>query len=193
MTRLKRPVLPVVGLLLAWIGCYLPWVAATGAALSSNSYDLAEWMSLYPGVRGGNLLIPLLLRAVSGLLAVQLALTSTSIPSRSFPWLIRVLALLIGIGLLPPLDFFRGQFGDPNYRQQFLIALLTCAGVALAIWKRQQIRHGWARLLTVLTAAVAIAGLVTSLTRIASVGLHVSAGIGAPLVVLGIICTFLTT
>src|SRR5512143_758636 len=56
----------------ALIAYYLPWIANRAAALSANAYDLAEWTSLHPAVRGASvpLVAPFLLRAVLGGLAL---------------------------------------------------------------------------------------------------------------------------
>lgn len=180
--------------LLAWIGTYLPWVTTTGAAFSSNLYDLAEWTSLYPAVRGGNppLLPTFLLRATPALIAIGLSLHSTrrvtSTVSDSLPvkrvgafevsrwmWGVRVLAVLIAVGLLPPFDFFRGQFGDPNYRQQFIIAGLTLL-IIIGGWWRAPPGIGFA--VVVLAVLCALAGAALGLNVLGQLGLHAAPGVG---------------
>src|SRR5258707_621157 len=71
------------------VAYYLPLLANREAALSANAYDLAEWVSIYPPVRGGDgtlppLFAPLLLRGV-----------------------------LAGLGLLFGWNAFRSQFARP--------------------------------------------------------------------------------
>ena len=182
--------LSIVALLLAWVGCYLPWIATKGAALSSNLPDLAEWMTLNPYGRGSALLTPLALRGVFGLIAVALAnltplLTAPMVSTgRAVRWTVRVLALLIAIGLLPPFDFFRTSPDDPNYRQQFLITLLTCAGVLIA-WRRP------IRVLAVPAVILAIVcgglGVLASVSAWAALKLQTGVGIGALLTLLALL------
>ncbi len=120
--------LTVLFAVLAVIGTYLPWTWwQGGAAFSVNVYDLAEWMSLVPRVRFGEppLLTPGLMRLVPALLAVVLCVSAQETKRRGLRWLLRALALQLCIGLLPPVEFLRGQLGDPNYRQQAVIAILS--------------------------------------------------------------------
>ncbi len=176
--------LSIVALLLAWVGCYLPWIATKGAALSSNLPDLAEWMTLNPYGRGSALLTPLALRGVFGLIAVALANLTPLLTDRLLRWVVRVLALLIAIGLLPPFDFFRTSPDDPNYRQQFLITLLTCAGVLIA-WRRP------IRVLAVPAVILAIVcgglGVLASVSAWAALKLQTGVGIGALLTLLALL------
>ncbi|MHB8752976.1 MAG: hypothetical protein ACYDBJ_27770, partial [Aggregatilineales bacterium] len=136
LTRIRLTWLTLVLILIAWIGCYFPWTATTGTAFSVNLFDLAEWTSLDPAVRGGTpaLLATFLLRMTVGLIALALPLKAADVPNRSMRCGIWILSLLIGIGLLPPLDFFRGAFDDPNYRQQFVIALITLIGIGASVF-----------------------------------------------------------
>jgi len=176
--------LSIVALLLAWVGCYLPWIATKGAALSSNLPDLAEWMTLNPYGRGSALLTPLALRGVFGLIAVALANLTPLLTDRLLRWVVRVQALLIAIGLLPPFDFFRTSPDDPNYRQQFLITLLTCAGVLIA-WRRP------IRVLAVPAVILAIVcgglGVLASVSAWAALKLQTGVGIGALLTLLALL------
>jgi len=123
-------------LLIAWIGCYFPWTTTTGTAFSVNLFDLAEWTSLDPAVRGENppFLATFLLRGTVGLIVLSLAIRTSHLSNRKVRWGLWIVALLVGVGLLPPLDFFRGAFDDPNYRQQFLIALVAVVGVGAAVF-----------------------------------------------------------
>ena len=51
----RRPQLLVVGtslgLLLLWLGYFLPWVPHQAAALSMGAYDLSDWVPLLPQVQ----------------------------------------------------------------------------------------------------------------------------------------------
>jgi len=63
-------------LILAFFAYLLPWLHNPGQALTLGSYDLAEWLSLHPGVRAqtppmlASLLLRLHLVILAGLIAV---------------------------------------------------------------------------------------------------------------------------
>ena len=118
------------------------------------------------------------------------------------------LALLLAITLLPPFDFFRGAWDDPNYRQQFALAIGTLIGlVALAAIhrrgisavKQQAVENTIRRLpaiavtsdkmsyreaylleiiVSLLTAICAVAGEVMALNVIRSLQIDISVGGG---------------
>mgnify|MGYP005836978137 CR=1 FL=1 len=144
----------VAGFALAALGCYLPWVEHPAAALAPNAFDLAEWTSLHPAVRGGSppLLLTLLLRAPFALAGVGIALAAP------WGWLP---GLVVALTLLPPMEFFRGAWGDPNFRQGFALTLATGALVLLALPARRLLaRVRWA--LPMLPALLGIAAIIGS-------------------------------
>ncbi|MEP7286205.1 MAG: hypothetical protein ABI947_10605 [Chloroflexota bacterium] len=168
-------------LIVALIAYYLPWVYHKTAALTANAYDLAEWVSIYPTVRGGNppLLDPFLLRGAMAGLALLFALRAAR--GGWLRWLYIVLSLLLVITLLPPLDFFRNAGDDPNYRQQFIISLATLIGDAAIWWIYTQRRHWLPRLeivVLLLTVIAAIVGEVLALDIERLLGLNVTIGGG---------------
>src|SRR5258707_1309855 len=123
-------------LFIALTAYYLPWLYHKPAALTANAYDLTEWVSIHPAVRNGNppLLAPFLLRGVLAGLALLFGLQAARIAGL-VRWLYIAAAWILVITLLPPLDFFRGSFDDPNYRQQFALsigALILLVGITLA-------------------------------------------------------------
>lgn len=162
--------------LLTLVAYALPWVANTGAALTLNAYDLAEWLSLHPVVRSASL--PLLatfaLRVLPLLIAVMVVFdrNSTRVERLAFP-------VLIALALLPPLDFFRTGLTDPNFRQQFglSMAALMLAGLGNIRWLRD--RGMWVQLIVSL-GVIASGGyaLMTGLELMRSFGLSVQIGIG---------------
>jgi hypothetical protein len=183
----------LIFLLVAWIGCYFPWIATTGTAFSVNLFDLAEWTSLDPNVRGGNppLLATFLLRATVGLIAVALATKSIGISNRVARWGLWILAALIGAGLLPPLDFFRGAFDDLNYRQQFVIALISVMGTCVVIFiegrtisasmklrEKLGVRFLLGSGLAILGLATGMIGAVLGIRELSAFGLHLAPGLG---------------
>jgi hypothetical protein len=116
--------LQLLGLALALIGYSLSWIVTTNVGLQANAYDLAEWMTLHPTVRATStfLLPALLLRLalpIIGLLLVRFARRT-----QKHTVVLAVVAIVIGFALIPPVDFFRGQFRDPNYLQQAVLWVL---------------------------------------------------------------------
>lgn len=121
---------------LAWFAltaiaaCLLPWVVNPGAGLSLNAVDLAEWTSLSPAVQAQTpaLWTSFLLRTplwVTTLLAVLAA------RGRALGW-VTLLIVALSAAQLPPIEFF-GALDNANYRQQFLMAVLTAGGGLLAV------------------------------------------------------------
>src|SRR5438552_17266089 len=86
-------------LLAALVAYYLSWINNQAAALSANAYDLAEWTSLHPAVRGAiiPLLAPFLLRAVLGGLALLFGLRALKAVSSRARWTYSALALCLAI------------------------------------------------------------------------------------------------
>lgn len=129
---LVRRLVPVLALLAALGGYYLPWITNAAAVLSANAFDLAEWVGLSPAQRYVDvpMLAPFSLRLVLVLLAWLFGLRAAA--ERGIGrYLLIVLALLLALTLFPPLDFFRGAGNDVNYRQLMALCLLALAGLGL--------------------------------------------------------------
>lgn len=173
----------LISLLISWIGTYLPltWWRG-GAAFSSNLYDLAEWIGLIPRVRYGEqpMFIPGLLRVIPALIAIALSVQSAKINSRPLRWLVRILAILICVGLLPPFEFYRGNLGDVNYRQQAIIAVIGAVGVLIMAWRP-------VRLVAILCSLGAILcsiiGFIMSRNELAALKTDVNIGVGLVFIV----------
>jgi hypothetical protein len=118
----------------ALIAYSLPWVMNPSVSLSLGGYDLAEWSSLHPEVRANSsLLTSLLLRVQPVLLALIVAIRA-HYPFRSAEWWLRAaFVLIVVIALLPPLEFFSAAGNDINYRQQFILAVITLLGGAIGL------------------------------------------------------------
>ena len=177
-------ILTRIGLIVAWLGCYFPWTATRGAAFTVNLFDLAEWTSLDSAVRYGSppLLPTFLLRLTVGLIAVIIALHAVQTRSIGARRVLIGLALLIGIGLLPPIAFFSGQSGDANYRQQFVIALATCV-VVFNLWLLgQRLSHRIVARATVIGLVLALItgtiGWLTGVNALSAFQIHLSPGYG---------------
>jgi hypothetical protein len=126
------------------------------------------------------LLTPFLLRAVPGLIALAWVNMLAVWGTRLARWGVRGLALLIGIGLLPPFDFFRGESADPNYQQQFLISVLTCVGVLIG-WSAPRSALAWGAM--GLSALCGIAGMYLSLRQYQALNLNAGIGVGATITI----------
>ncbi len=116
-----------VALWLAVLGYILPWGWHPVASLSPGAYDLAEWTTLHPAARSSfpPLLPSLLLRASLGVLAVLFALGVAGQGRALLRGAASLAALALALSLFPPVEFFTIARGDPNYRQQFALGLLT--------------------------------------------------------------------
>ena len=112
-------------LILAVTGYLLPWVITPAQSLSMGAYDLAEWTSLHPAVRQTLpfLWTTLALRVPLAILGILLAAYIASTFHRTLFAL--AIVFITAIALLPPLEFFTVYRDDPNYQQQFFLALLT--------------------------------------------------------------------
>jgi hypothetical protein len=134
----------------------LPWLINSGSGLSFGAYDLAEWASLHPAVRGNNpvLLTSLLLRLPLTCLGLIITIGFLQGKSR----LRLLLAILIAIAMLPPLEFFTQYQDDPNYQQQFLLAVITCVagGLSIGLKTRSHVKT--------LMVLLVVVGVVSSLT-----------------------------
>lgn len=163
----RRNWLPVLLILLAALGYYLPWVWHPTAGLSPGAYDLAEWTTLAPSIRFGtpSLLPSLFLRGALGLLAILAVLLAATIASVALKWISRGLGVLFAVTLLPPLDFFTGAWTDPNYQQQIMIALGTLAVISVIIWQGHRIAS---RIMLSASAIIAGASLASALVGVDS-------------------------
>jgi hypothetical protein len=109
--------------LVFWMSCVvvyvLPWATLGQGAIQFNGHDFAEWLSLLPSERQAS---PALLAVFSVRMYLVLALCAVA------PFLhgnVRLaLGILLGIGLLPPLEFLNNA-QDSNYQQQAFVALLA--------------------------------------------------------------------
>jgi len=146
----------VIGVLVALGFYYAPWFTHPTAAFTMNAFDLAEWSSLHPAVRSSSppMLTSLLLRLPHVLLVAALALAANGLPDVRARWIVRGLALLLALRMVPPTDFFSGATDDGNYRQ---LALLTAAGLGLALGAIAAVRLAWRA-----QAALLIVGLVVA-------------------------------
>lgn len=174
-----RNLVLLVFLLLAYS---LAWSnVATIGGLTNNATDLAEWVSIYPSVRGESLMLtPLLLRLPLALLACWWGITA----ARRGAWLPALLVVsLLAVALLPPFEFFTGARGDPNYQQQFGLAIMAFVGGVMALFGGARlpagVRVGLGAAVLGLAGISGVWGTAQALDLYASLGLEAAWGAGA--------------
>jgi hypothetical protein len=182
-----------VFLVLTIIAYYLPWEWHRTAGMTSGAFDLAEWTTLYPGSYTSKpvLLSSFLLRISLAFLAVLVVLRATQVTSLASRLFALGIASLLGLSLLPPLEFFTTARTDPNYMQQFAISTCTMLLAFGILGSRTRISRRLAAGLGILTACAAVAagviGLSQGLKIIGMLGISVVVGGGAILFVTGVI------
>ena len=159
MRRLNSLTLVPLLIAFALIGYCLPWIITPATSLSLGAYDLAEWSSLDPAVRQS---VPFLWTALA--LRIPLAILGILIATyicKKFQTPIAILCLLVAaIALLPPLEFFTTYRDDPNYRQQFVLVLLTLIiGLPTTMGKPKRLHLGILIALSVLGVLSSLVGL----------------------------------
>ncbi len=147
-------------LVLCVISYVTAWVTHPAGGLTFHAFDLAEWASLHPLVRGESpaLLTTLLLRLPLVAIGVLFALAA----HRERRWRIWCWAAAFGagLGLLPPLDFVT-QLSNGNYQQQLGLAVTVMAALALSLTGRL------ARLYPILSAVITLIGLIAGIVGFA--------------------------
>ncbi len=185
MKRLPFTLKSIPWLAVALAGCYLPWVYHRTAGLTFNAIDLAEWVSLAPAVRGGSvpLLIPFLLRIALVGIALLCGVRAAIEERKWSRWLYMLLALALAATLLPPVDFFKGAFDDPNYRQQFALAVSTLIGlgIVMLVKRRASPNFRWTRItwaVSIVALLCAVSGNLLALNVVQSLKLEETLGGG---------------
>ncbi len=164
---------------LALIGYLSPWLSTPASSLSLGAYDLAEWSSLHPVVRQTTpfLWTALALRIPLAVLGILLAAyVGKALHRRP----IAIICLLVAaIALLPPLEFFTTFRDDPNYRQQFMLAILTLViGILTAIGQPKRLQIRILAALSIVGALSSIIGLYQAQNLIQGYDLPTTAGSG---------------
>jgi hypothetical protein len=155
----------------------LAWIVNSGASLSLNGYDLAEWTSVHPAAGGETppLLTAVLLRLP--LVCATLTFAFFLVPNTRYRILGGIVVALMGVALLPPFEFLDDP-GNWNYRQQLALAVLTIIGGACGLtgWLGE-LRH----ILGSATALVGVAACLIGLSRAYSLmqGFNLHAQVGA--------------
>ena len=119
MTSRGFAMLQLLLITLALLAFLLPWISHSSAGLTLNAYDLANWSTRHADEFRG-----LLVMSTSFIIRGQL-LILTAIVVRITLKIRWLFCLILIIALLPPLDGFLREPGNPNYRQLALLALAT--------------------------------------------------------------------
>ncbi|PJF37410.1 MAG: hypothetical protein CUN49_00365 [Candidatus Thermofonsia Clade 1 bacterium] len=173
----------------ALIGYYATWINHQAAALSANAFDLAEWIGIIPAVRYAEppLSAPLALRAALVCLAWLFALRAVAVPHLGGRLALNAIGLGLALSLRPPIAFFRGETGDPNYQQLAVLCLVALLGIALinlSPWRAQRL---WLALpLALIGAVCALLGLRGALEALARLQIPTPLGAGSFLYIAGI-------
>lgn len=134
---------------LALIGYWSPWFTHPVSALRLNGYELSEWITFLPEARGGVLPVNRLsffipLAGVAWLLACAAARYRGTPPAHwrawwsglprrtALSWGLLALAALCAFMVFPPYEAYTRADYWPDYQTQFVVAMLTAAGIVLA-------------------------------------------------------------
>jgi len=163
---------PALSLRLVWIlallglaAYFLPALANKPAALTAGAYDLAEWASLTPGGRTDlPFYLPTLFLRLQPVVLAYFVAVNTPRRVRTSAWVAGLVCVLaVSTALLPPLTFLSADRNDPNYLQQFGIALLAViGGLGLLSGKLYHLRDWF-------SGGFAVIGAVSSITGILQV------------------------
>ncbi|RMG86171.1 MAG: hypothetical protein D6712_08135 [Chloroflexi bacterium] len=178
-----------IAIVISIIAYFLPWlVNSKSAILTVGAYDLAEWVSLVPSVRIDNPLLwqALILRLHPLLWAGIITFSIQQNEAKSLRLLQIAFIALLTIGLLPSLNFI-GRIGeDFNYRQQFILAVIT---VFISIIGFSGVLRRFSRWIVVGFAlvglVVSVAGYSTAQSLMMQYGLQPEMGLGVVFSVMG--------
>lgn len=132
------PTLLLAPLLMGWLGLWGAWLAHDSAALTQNVIDFAEWATYLNEVRYGVLTnTPAEVRAAVGVFVLALSITVGEVRYVWLRWLVRAMALFVGVLLLPPYPGAISMAGLnlwlTFYRPQFIISMVVLVGVPLSM------------------------------------------------------------
>lgn len=181
-----------IALLLAWLGLWGAWIPHYVASLRLNAVDLAEWATFLTEVRTGPLhFIPDVLRFGVALTAVALAWGAGHISRPTLRWVVRFLAILPGVLLIPPYPYFLQLWWSESYGLRFVAAGLVFLGVAATLGSARiphRVGHGILLILTVLAGVLSVWSFAVLLPAFAThYGESLGPGWGIVLVVLGLL------
>lgn len=101
------------------------WVHTESGAFSLNGYDWAEWISLSPSERGGQLIYTGMLRLFLVWITVFSGLLGAHYTHKGWRrYALLVLTILLSLAQLPPPEFLK-TLNDINYQQQAFFTVLS--------------------------------------------------------------------
>jgi len=149
-----------LGIALALIGYWGPWVNHKTAALVLSGLDMAEFVKFLPGVQDGSEFMIRELFCLPPLAAALcLALIASHQPRRYPLWaraIMMTAAVVLAIIVLPPYPFILQALGSEEFRRQFLMGAGCLAAIAALLFYRRLPRAAVAGLLIVASLAGAI-------------------------------------
>jgi len=149
-----------LGVALAVIGYWGPWVNHKTAALVLSGLDMAEFVKFLPGVRDGSeFMIRELFYLPPLAAALCLALIGSSRLWRYPLWartIMVIVAIVLAIIVLPPYPFILQALGSDEFRRQFSMAAGCLAVIGGTLLYRRLPRAVVAGLLIVVSLAGAI-------------------------------------
>ncbi|MBN1429970.1 MAG: hypothetical protein JXB07_16495 [Anaerolineae bacterium] len=123
----------VVLLALAWVGTWGAWIPARSAPLTLNALYMAEWATILPESRFGDMgYLAEVLRLSVALAVIALAISAISIRSYPARWTIRVIAALPGLVILPPYPHVFDLWRSASYGNRFLVATTLFTGILVS-------------------------------------------------------------
>lgn len=173
--------------LITLAGYTLPWVVTSASSLSLGAYDLAEWSSLHPDVRQTTPFLWTVLALRVPLLVLGLVVANYIGNKFHKPSLAIACLFIAAITLLPPLEFFTSYHDDPNYRQQFALALLTMVIGIPVVTTQQKTQIRILFVLTILGALGSAVGLLQAQNLLQSFNLHAAFGLGGAITSIGLV------
>jgi len=157
LTGLSSSKVRVLLVAVALAGYVMPWIVNTGAGLSLNGYDLAEWASLNPVTHSTTpeMLPSLMLRGQLTLVVLLLAVYAGKPVGSKLWWLCALCSAALVIAQFPPFEFFTVARSDTNYRQQFMLAVVSLVSAGLLL---TGVLNRWQTLVSVVLGLVGIVG-----------------------------------
>ena len=190
---MKKQFVVMLGLfVLALFAIMGTWVHAQSSALSLNGYDWAEWVSLSPSERGGQLLYTGMLRLFLVWITIFSGVLGAHYASKGgVRYALLALTALLCVAQLPPPEFLKA-LSDVNYQQQAFFTVLSMGLCAMVYFLPAHRLYVFASATTVTLVALPI-GMLNSLQIMQGYGLTVSLGIATYIAGLSLVGALLTS
>jgi hypothetical protein len=150
----------VIVLTLVWIGIWGAWIPAKAASLTQNALYLAEWSTISPEARfQGMSYLAEALRLSVALAVIALAISANAIRGFTRRWLVRTIAALPGLVILPPYPYVLDLWRSASYGNRFIVAAVLFIGVAACVIidiLPRKLRHVMITILCLASAALGI-------------------------------------